>query len=261
MPQVWIIDDETSVRERLYDALTQKGYEVTTVSSGMQALEMLKARRPQLIVLDSMMPGLSGVETAKQIRTFDDGVPIVLLRGADEPELPHEELKRVGIADTVRKDSDEEQFVNSVEVSLKRLQASPAASLAKPTEPAIRVPGSLLVVDDDPQLLRLLMAFFSSRGLGVLLASSGEEALQALAQNPTAVLLDVNMPGMDGLMTLKKIKATHPKIPVIMVSGVGEDTTVREALDAGAHDYVTKPFSLEYLETIVLTKILLGMEE
>ena len=79
-PQVWIIDDETSVRERLYDALTQKGYAVTTVGSGMQALEMLKARRPQLIVLDSMTPELSGVETAKETHAFDDGVTIVLLR-------------------------------------------------------------------------------------------------------------------------------------------------------------------------------------
>lgn len=257
MSHVFVIDDETSVRELLYEALTHKGHQVTTVGSGTQVLEMLKADRPQLILLDSNMPGLSGLETAKQIRAFDDSVPIVLLRAADESEVPAEELERVGISETVRKDADKELFINSVEVVLKRFQSKPAATAG---ESGMKVPGCLLVVDDNSQMLRLLRTFFTARGMRVLLANSGEEALKAVTQNPTAMLLDVNMPGMDGLMTLKKIKETHPKLPVIMISGVGEDATVREALKAGAYDYITKPFSLEYLETVVLTKILLGIE-
>lgn len=257
MSQVLVIDDETGIRELLYDSLTRRGHQVTTVGSGVQALDLLKARRPQFILLDSTMPGLSGLETAKRIRAFDDTVPIVLLRGAGEPEVPGEELQRVGIGDTITKDADRDLFVGSIVLSMNRLQQ---AAQPKVQEPEMRVPGTLLIVDDDPQMLRLLMAFFNSRGLRVILANSGEEALGALAQQPTVVLMDVNMPGMDGLTTLRKIKAQHPELPVIMVSGVGEEATVHEALQGGAYDYVQKPFSLEYLETIVLTKILLGME-
>lgn len=126
--------------------------------------------------------------------------------------------------------------------------------------PGIRIPGPLLVVDDDPAIRRMLTTFFTSRGARVLSADSGEAALKQLAQGPAAVLLDVKMPGMDGLATLRAMKATHPKLPVVMVSGVDDEETVNEALRVGAYDYVTKPFSLEYLETVVLTKILVGVE-
>ena len=121
------------------------------------------------------------------------------------------------------------------------------------------VPGTVLAVDDDPAVLKMLKLVLEVRGVRMLLAGSGEEALKALAQKPDLVLLDVNMPGMDGLMTLKKIKTANPKLPVIMASGFGEEEIVREALELGAYDYVTKPFNLEYLETVVLTKMLVGM--
>ncbi len=256
--QVLIVDDDTAMRELLYDTLTRKGYEVMAVSSGQQALDTMKGLRPQLILLDSAMPGLSGAETAKRIRGFDDNVPIIFLKGAGEPELPSEELKRLGVTELLRKELSVELFVKGLDLCLRRLQQAPAAPAA--AHAPIRVPGTLLVVDDEPKIQKLLQSFFESRGMKVIACSSGEEALTALPRKPLAVLLDMNMPGMDGLMTLKKIKSQLPKLPVIMASAVGEEGTIREALESGAYDYVTKPFNLEYLETVVLTKVLLGME-
>jgi DNA-binding response OmpR family regulator len=257
MAKVFVVDDETAVRELLYDTLTRRGYEVMTASSGTQALEMLKSHRPELIMLDTAMPGLSGFETARSIRGFDDAVPIIMLRMVGEAEVPVEELRRIGVTEMISKEPNAERFVSALEQALQRLRRK-----IQPSDdgPAMRIPGTLLAVDDDPQILRLLTAFFESRGMRVISVSSGEAALQALAQKPSAVLLDVNMPGMDGVMTLKKIKAQQPNLPVIIASSVGEEVTVRQALDVGAYDYVKKPFSLEYLETVVLTKVLLGME-
>lgn len=101
---------------------------------------------------------------------------------------------------------------------------------------------------------------FKSQGLRVIEANSGEAALTMLKQEqPHVVLPDLTMPGMDGLMTLRKIKAAHPNIPVVMVSARGESDTVREALRAGAYDYAAKPFSIDYLESTVLTKLLIGI--
>jgi two-component system C4-dicarboxylate transport response regulator DctD len=65
---------------------------------------------------------------------------------------------------------------------------------------------------------------------------------------------------MDGVLTLKKIRAALPKVPVVMMSGGGEEGMAKAALAAGAYDYVSKPFNLEYLETVVLTKVLVGLE-
>ena len=121
--------------------------------------------------------------------------------------------------------------------------------------------GTLLVVDDDPQIHQMLKMFFRSKGLQVVTAGSGEEALAALHCRPVLILLDVNMPGMDGVATLKQIKARHATLPVVIMSGGGDEAAAREALTCGAYDYVTKPFNLEYLETVVMTKVLLGIED
>jgi len=256
--QAIVVDDDTGIRELLYDVLTRKGYRVATANSGLQAIEMLKGLQAQLILIDSAMPGLSGLETVAKIRLFDQTVPVVLLRGAGDPDVLVETLEQAGIVEVLRKELGVELFLKGLEFALERIeQAAGGRRGAK----AMRLPGTLLVVDDDEKIQRLLQRFFESRGFRVIVAGSGEEAIQALSQHPMAVLLDVNMPGMDGLMTLKKLRQAEPKLPVVMASGVGEEATVREAIACGAYDYVTKPFNLEYLETVVLTKVLLGMED
>jgi|GEM_PF-721231 len=260
MAKLLVVDDETTMRELLYDAMTRKGYEVTTAASGPHALELMKTDRPHLVLMDLKMPGPSGLETAARIRAFDDALPMVLMRGAGDPGVTDEELKRAGIADVVRKELGVELFLSAVEMALKRLQTPQGKPGSSMKIQAMGLSGTLLVTDDDQQVRRLLQTFFERRGLRVLMASCGEEALKALAQKPDAVMLDMNMPGMDGLMTLKKIKAKAANMPVIMATGVDDEEIVREAMDAGAYDYVTKPFNLEYLETVVLTKVLLGME-
>jgi DNA-binding response OmpR family regulator len=256
MAEILIVNSDTGMRERLYDALVKQKHKASTASSGTQALEMLKNRRPQLILLDSELAGRSWMDTAREIRSFDDAIPIVVLRGAAELDGKAEELKRLAITDVLRKDLGLDALVKELEGVLTRAQGQPKGPGSE-----VKLRGTILTVDDDPQVQKLLKSFFESQGFRVILAGSGEEALQAMAQKPLAVLLDVNMPGMDGLVALKKIKAGNPKIPVIMASGAGEEAIVRESLDAGAYDFVAKPFNLEYLETVVLTKVLLGMEQ
>ncbi len=256
MAQILVIDDDIATRELLYDALTRKGHKVATANAGAQALEMLKTLRAELIYVDAAMPGLSGAQTIEQIRAFDDAVGIVLLTAPGDAAVSDDALRTLRVWEVLRKELGIELFLKDLDRSLKRLDGpSGGAAASKP-----RVPGTLLVVDDEPKIQMLLKRCFESRGLRVIVAGSGEEALAALSQRPLAVLLDVNMGGMDGLMTLRKIRAQQPDLPVIMASAVGEESTVKEALAAGAYDYVTKPFNLDYLETVVLTKILLGME-
>ena len=123
-----------------------------------------------------------------------------------------------------------------------------------------RWPCRILVVDDEPKLRAILEQFLTLRGFCVSAASSGNEALGLLERDPSGmtVLLDVSMPGMDGLLVLKKIKASHPHVNVIMVTGLEEEQIMQEALTLGASDYITKPFNFEYLETVLLSKLLLG---
>ena len=88
-------------------------------------------------------------------------------------------------------------------------------------------------------------------------ASSGKEALDLVKkEHPRIVLLDINMRGMDGLETLRRIKEIDRRTAVIMVTGVQNESVMREAREAGADDYVTKPLSLEYLDKVVFLKVL-----
>ena len=104
--------------------------------------------------------------------------------------------------------------------------------------------GTILVVDDLPENRRLLQAVLEPRGYEVVLAPSGEEALERLASDPIdLILLDVVMPGIDGFEVCRRVRADEQTrfLPIVMVTA-SEDLEKRAAIEAGADDFVTKPF-------------------
>jgi two-component system KDP operon response regulator KdpE len=106
---------------------------------------------------------------------------------------------------------------------------------------------NILVVDDEAQISRVLKTTLSSHGYGVRVASDGSEAVQLMKEwPPDLVITDLRMPNMDGLQLCKHIRSKS-KIPIIVLSVKGEERTKVEALDAGADDYVTKPFGVAEL--------------
>jgi two-component system KDP operon response regulator KdpE len=107
--------------------------------------------------------------------------------------------------------------------------------------------GKILVVDDDPQIRRVMKATLVSHGYEVIEARTGEEGLElAGKESPNLVLLDMNMPGMDGLETCRALRAVSD-VPVIVLTVRNTEKDKVAALDAGGDDYVTKPFGIEEL--------------
>lgn len=103
----------------------------------------------------------------------------------------------------------------------------------------------ILLVDDEPAIRRALRTPLLELGFQVAEASRGEEALQlARAQSFDAVLLDINMPGIGGMQTLARLRALAPRLPILMLTVRDEEQDKVEALENGADDYITKPFSL-----------------
>ena len=112
--------------------------------------------------------------------------------------------------------------------------------------------GKVLVVDDEPEVRRLLQDFLSGQGYDVALAADGVEALAAVDdQKPDLVLLDVAMPVMNGVETLTRIVALDPPVRVIMVTGNSDLSLMAKLLALGAVDYIPKPFDLDYLEQAI----------
>ena len=105
----------------------------------------------------------------------------------------------------------------------------------------------VLVVDDEPQITRVLRTVLSSQGYQVRTAAEGESALANFAEwRPELVITDLYMPHMDGVELCRRIRAMST-VPIIVLSVKGEERTKVEALDSGADDYVTKPFGIDEL--------------
>jgi CheY-like chemotaxis protein len=114
----------------------------------------------------------------------------------------------------------------------------------------------ILIVDDEPPVIDLLREFFKSfrhdHAYEIEAASNGADAyLAVLRARPDLVLLDMTMPGMDGLTLLKQIRAIEPRLPVIMVTANQDSRAAAEAQAAGVFAYVPKPFDFRHLDHLV----------
>ena len=112
--------------------------------------------------------------------------------------------------------------------------------------------GRILVVDDEAPVREVLSEYFTSQGYTVDEAPNGDEALATIRRDrPDLVLLDIRMPGIDGVEVLRRIRKLDGTLSVIMVTANEDVTLARETLKLGAFDYVAKPFDYEYLDRTV----------
>lgn len=117
--------------------------------------------------------------------------------------------------------------------------------------------GRILVVDDEEEVLNTLKEFLTVKGYEVHTARDGLEAIEKMKEvRPHVVFLDIIMPGMGGIDALKEIKKIDPLVGVIMATAVTDEELGKRTLQLGAYDYITKPFDLNYIETVVLVKII-----
>ena len=114
----------------------------------------------------------------------------------------------------------------------------------------------ILVVDDEPAVREVLIQFLEEHGYTADGAEDGPAALALCGKEPPLViLLDIAMPGMNGLETLKRLRQIVPQSAVIMISGHADQEMALQALDLGAYDFIQKPLDFQYLERTLLAKI------
>jgi len=109
----------------------------------------------------------------------------------------------------------------------------------------------ILLVDDERELIETVRPFLEARGYQVVIAYNGREALEKVKDSPDLILLDIMMPGLDGLEVLRRLRNddSTSKIPIIMLTAKSETKSLFDAQDLEATDYIIKPFSLDDLYT------------
>lgn len=256
---ILVADDDLEALEILTEYLTRQGFGVVTATNGVQALFQVTRHTPKAVILDLFMPRLGGLGALDRIRRLDPGIAIILISGVpDALEMVTE--AGVSVAGALTKPFDLAQLLGSlVEAGVlppRTLPDVPSGNLL----PALRRPRRrpILVVDDDPEIRNVLVEYLQGNGFEALEAADGEEALRRVTEVcPRMVLLDVVMPGLSGLETLRQIKALPHEPCVVMVSGIEDVETARRALAMGAADYVRKPVDFRYLDSILETHALM----
>lgn len=253
MAKIYIVDDEFTIRDMCYDLFTDDGHDVVTIPNGVQLLKMLQESRPDLVLMDINIPGEEGLSLLRRMpNQSGKRIPVIIFSGVVTPEIEKEAF-RYGAVDVIPKGGDIQSFFGRVEKVLR------GGSLPDLSREVNHHGEKVLIVDDDVNSVNFLKDVIEQRGFSVQTATSGEEAVEKVrAGSPKMILLDVAMPGMDGILTLKKIREIDPHVGVVMASGVDDEAVAKEAMSLGAYAYVLKPFDVEYLEMVVLTRLILS---
>lgn len=261
--KILIVEDESAFRDILRAELIKEGYEVVSAIDGVQGIEKMRQEKPDLVLLDIVMPrkdGFSVIEDAMADETLKNIPIIVLSNSGDMVELSR--AKEMGVRDILVKTvfGPQElvariehilshpadalpQFLNGDVYRIEDEKAAQQVSAPLASGAPKQSLGHILLVEDDPFLWSLIQSKLLKEGFGVTVAKDGQDALaQVKAVNPALIILDIILPDMNGFLVLEKLKADEmtKDIPVIILSNLGQQEDIQKGLNLGAKDYLIK---------------------
>jgi CheY-like chemotaxis protein len=259
LPSILCVDDDVDVLELLKEYFTEQGFVVLTATNGVEAFLQVKRWQPKAVILDLFMPRLGGIGALGRIKALNPDVVVILVSGMGNAlELVTEAGLSVAGAFTKPLNLTQlsETLARSGVVAPAALVAAATSGEAAQIKRPVRA--RVLVVDDELEFRKVLAEYLEDRGFDVIEAQDGEEALLRVPDfHPHIVLMDVMMAGMGGVEALRRIKTAAPETCVIMVTAVEDIDSARGALALGASDYVTKPFSFQYLDSVLEVHMLM----
>jgi CheY-like chemotaxis protein len=254
MSRVLVIDDERLVRELLRDVLSRQGYQVVMAENGPKGLQLFKEHKPDVTLLDLHMWEMNGIDVLEQIRILEPAARVVMLTGDGGDEL-EEQARRLGVTDFLRKSISPQALLATVAGITQGKGERPATSTAAAMKPSSskRAPSNgkrmtILLVDDEIMVCNMVKKFLSGLGYTVRTAGSGAEALKHVDQEtPDMVVLDMYMPGLNGLQLIRKLRERHYSGGIIALTGSQDELLLQEALNLGSVDVMGKPVDLDRL--------------
>jgi len=254
-PTILLIDDSSTFRLAARRHLEQHSYTVITAGSGEEGLRAAADRRPDAIIVDDALPGIDGATLIRRVR-LDEAlrdVPCLLLTASTDRDSELRVLD-AGADAFVRKDESPAVVL----ATLIAMLSQPGAAATADEASDLDGPKKILAVDDSVTYLQAIASSLRADGYEVVLAQSGEEALELLAaQTVDCILLDLLMPGLNGRETCQRIKHAPVvrEIPLIMMTALEDADAMLQGLSVGADDYIRKSDELEVLKARVRAQI------
>jgi len=253
-----IVEDNPAEQLSINELLGHDDLAITTASTGRSALGLLRERRYDCVVLDLRLPDMSGFEVLEEIRADPSlsEVPVVVFTGRELSPAEAAKLQAIARSIVVKGVESPERLLDETALFLHRVVTDLPPEKQRLLE---RINSSdenlvgrtVLLVDDDARNIFALSSVLERRGMRVLTATTGREAIALAESTPdlAIVLMDIMMPEMDGYQTIAVIRnnTAFRRLPIIALTAKAMKGDREKCLEAGASDYLAKPVNTEQL--------------
>ncbi|NRR30606.1 response regulator [Oxalobacteraceae bacterium] len=250
--QLLIVEDDANEALSLVALLSERNVELTVASSGAEAIALLEAGHFDCMVLDLGLADMSGEALLDHMQGMEQArrIPVIIHSGRDLNHAQERALQRHAESIIIKGARSPERLLNEVTLFLHMVESQLEPERQQMIRTAIDREAMLegrrvLIVDDDMRNLFSLTSLLSERGMAVLEAENGQEALNQLQLHPdiSVVLMDIMMPQMDGYEAMRRIRADSrfASLPIIAMTAKAMQGDHQKCLEAGASDYLAKP--------------------
>ncbi|HLD29060.1 MAG TPA: response regulator, partial [bacterium] len=247
--RILLIDDEIETLQAVGAILETSGYYVVGVATGREAIEKIKAEDFDLAIIDYVLPDIDGLQVAEELKKLKPSMSMVILTGKPSVDVAVKAMKS-GIGDYVTKPINRDSFLAIISKNIKTQKG------LEPEGERTGLGARLLLVDDEPEILKTLSEILKSEGFRISTADKGAEAVARLREEDIdLVILDYKMPDMNGLEVAAKIKEMKSGLPIVMLTGAPSVELAVQAMKGGINDFLTKPVDVPNLLKILQKNI------
>ena len=255
-----VIEDDPHQRTAIRELVGAESVQVIEAPTGAEALTALQNHEFDCVILDLLLPDISGFKLLEQIRAEHQLLPIVVYTGKDLSQKEEEQLNRLTQTIIVKDVRSPERLYDQVALRLhhdvSKLPADKRDLLQRLYDPnEILVGKKILIVDDDTRNNFAMKSLLEPFEMKVISAETGKGGIEALQKSSDVdlVLMDIMLPGMDGYDTIRAIRQMHGfnELPIIALTAKAMKGDREKCIDAGASDYIAKPVEIEKLLSLL----------
>ncbi len=262
--KVLIVEDNTFLSNVISQKLNLRGAVTKTYTNGLEGLAAIRTEKPDIVLLDILMPIMNGYEVLQVLHAegLTEQIPIIVISNSGQP-VEIERIKSLGVREyLVKAEFEPDDVLVKIYVTLG-LPTGQAAVAATPQSPAAAAASvaqnalpKVLVVEDDPLLRNLLAMKLSSSNCPAMFSNDGLHVTELVGSfEPDVIVLDLKLPGKDGFEVLEELKASdaYKHIPVIIFSNNSVDEDKQKAITLGAADFHVKAMTdlSEFIKIII----------